>query len=269
MIEFFSYGFIERAMIVGALVSLCAALLGAILVLKRYSMIGDGLSHVGFGAIAIGAAANLTPTYFALPMMIISAFVLLKLSSSSNSKMSGDSAIAIISSSALAIGITVCSVTGMNSDLNSYLFGSILATSKEDAILAVVLAVIIIVSFFIFYNKIFAVTFDDDFAKATGTPTNVYNMVIAVLTALTIVIGMRVMGTLLISALIIFPSLTSMRLFRNFKGVIISSVVISLFCFFTGMIVSFNFDTPTGATVVLVNLAMFIIFWIISKILKR
>ena len=202
-------------------------------------------------------------------MMIISAFVLLKLSSSSNSKMSGDSAIAIISSSALAIGITVCSVTGMNSDLISYLFGSILATSKEDAILAVILAVIIIVSFFIFYNKIFAVTFDDDFAKATGTPTNVYNMVIAVLTALTIVIGMRVMGTLLISALIIFPSLTSMRLFRNFKGVIISSVVISLFCFFTGMIVSFNFDTPTGATVVLVNLAMFIIFWIISKILKR
>ena len=265
MIEFFSYGFIERAMIVGALVSLCAALLGAILVLKRYSMIGDGLSHVGFGAIAIGAAANLTPMYFALPMMIISAFVLLKLSSSSNSKMSGDSAIAIISSSALAIGITVCSVTGMNSDLNSYLFGSILATSKEDAILAIILAVIIIVSFFIFYNKIFAVTFDDDFAKATGTPTNVYNMVIAVLTALTIVIGMRVMGTLLISALIIFPSLTSMRLFRNFKGVIISSVVISLFCFFTGMIVSFNFDTPTGATVVLVNLAMFIIFWIISK----
>ena len=269
MIEFFSYGFIERAMIVGALVSLCAALLGAILVLKRYSMIGDGLSHVGFGAIAIGAAANLTPMYFALPMMIISALILLKLSSSSNSKMSGDSAIAIISSSALAIGITVCSVTGMNSDLNSYLFGSILATSKEDAILAIILAVIIIVSFFIFYNKIFAVTFDDDFAKATGTPTNVYNMVIAVLTALTIVIGMRVMGTLLISALIIFPSLTSMRLFRNFKGVIISSVVISLFCFFTGMIVSFNFDTPTGATVVLVNLAMFIIFWIISKILKR
>ena len=256
-------------MIVGALVSLCAALLGAILVLKRYSMIGDGLSHVGFGAIAIGAATNLTPMYFALPMMIISAFILLKLSSSSNSKMSGDSAIAIISSSALAIGITVCSVTGMNSDLNSYLFGSILATSKEDAILAIILAVIIIVSFFIFYNKIFAVTFDDDFAKATGTPTNVYNMVIAVLTALTIVIGMRVMGTLLISALIIFPSLTSMRLFRNFKGVIISSVVISLFCFFTGMIVSFNFDTPTGATVVLVNLAMFIIFSIISKILKR
>lgn len=157
----------------------------------------------------------------------------------------------------------------MNSDLNSYLFGSILATSKEDAVLSVILAVIIIVSFFVFYNKIFAVTFDDDFAKATGTPTIVYNMVIAVLTALTIVIGMRVMGTLLISALIIFPSLTSMRIFRNFKGVIVSSVVISLFCFFSGMIVSFNFDTPTGATVVLVNLAMFIVFWIISKILKR
>lgn len=267
MFELFSYDFITRAMLVGSLVSLCAALLGAILVLKRYSMIGDGLSHVGFGAIAIGAAANLTPIYFALPMVVIAAFVLLKLSS--NSKMSGDSAIAIISSSSLAIGITVCSVTGMNSDLNSYLFGSILATSKSDAVFAIVLSVIIIGCFFLFYNKIFAVTFDEDFSRATGVKANAYNMLIAVLTALTIVIGMRIMGTLLISALIIFPSLTSMRIFRSFRSVIISSVVISLSCFFIGMVVSFGFDTPTGATVVLANLAVFIVFWVISKVLKR
>ena len=266
MFDLFS-NFITRAVTVGALVSLCAALLGAILVLKRYSMIGDGLSHVGFGAIAIGAAANLTPIYFALPMVVISAFVLLKMSS--NSKMSGDSAIAIISSSSLAIGITVCSVTGMNSDLNSYLFGSILATSKSDAVVAIILSVIIIGCFFLFYNKIFAVTFDEDFSKATGVRTNAYNMLIAVLTALTIVIGMRIMGTLLISALIIFPSLTSMRIFRSFRSVIISSVVVSLFCFFAGMMISFSFDTPTGATVVLVNLALFIVFWVVSKVLKR
>ena len=261
MLDLFS-NFITRAVTVGALVSLCAALLGAILVLKRYSMIGDGLSHVGFGAIAIGAAANLTPIYFALPMVVISAFVLLKMSS--NSKMSGDSAIAIISSSSLAIGITVCSVTGMNSDLNSYLFGSILATSKSDAVFAIILSVIIIGCFFLFYNKIFAVTFDEDFSKATGVRTNAYNMLIAVLTALTIVIGMRIMGTLLI-----FPSLTSMRIFRSFRSVIISSVVVSLFCFFAGMMISFSFDTPTGATVVLVNLVLFIIFWVVSKVLRR
>lgn len=267
MFDIFSYGFVSRAMVVGSLVSLCAALLGAILVLKKYSMIGDGLSHVGFGAITIGAAANLTPIYFALPMVIISAFVLLKISS--NSKISGDSAIAIISSSSLAIGIIVCSLNGMNSDLNSYLFGSIIAISKSDAVMAIVLSVIIIISFFIFYNKIFAVTFDEEFAKATGTKANIYNMIIAVLTALTIVIGMRIMGTLLISALIIFPSLTSMRLFKNFRGVIISSVVVSLVCFFAGMFISFGFNTPAGATVVIVNLILFIVFSVIAKIIRR
>ena len=267
MLDFFSYGFVTRALVVGSLVSLCAALLGAILVLKKYSMIGDGLSHVGFGAITIGAAANLTPIYFALPMVIISAFVLLKISS--NSKISGDSAIAIISSSSLAIGIVVCSLSGMNSDLNSYLFGSIIAIGKTDAVFAIVLSVVIVLSFFIFYNKIFAVTFDEDFAKATGTKSNVYNMIIAVLTALTIVIGMRVMGTLLISALIIFPSPTSMTLFKNFRSVIISSVVVSLVCFFAGMFISFGFNTPAGATVVIINLILFIIFSIVAKIIRR
>lgn len=267
MLELFSYSFITRAMVVGGLVSLCAALLGVILVLKKYSMIGDGLSHVGFGAIAIGAAAGIIPMYFAIPMVVVAAFILLKITS--NSKISGDSAIAIISSSALAVGITVCSLTGMNNDLNSYLFGSILATSHSDAVFAVILSAIIILCFFLLYKKIFAVTFDESFAKATGTKTGLYNMIIAILTALTIVIGMRIMGTLLISALIIFPSLSSMRLFKNFRNVIISSTLVSLFCFFAGMVVSFYFDTPTGATVVLMNLGVFIIFQIISKVIRR
>ena len=271
---YFQYPFVRYALIVGVLIALCSSLLGVTLVLKRFSFIGDGLSHVAFGAMAIASVLNITNNMlFILPVTVICAILLLR--AGQNTRIKGDAAIAMISVGALAIGYLLMNLfstsPNISGDVCSTLFGStsILTLTKGEVWLCAILSVVVVAIFILFYNKIFAVTFDDDFAKATGTPTNVYNMVIAVLTALTIVIGMRVMGTLLISALIIFPSLTSMRLFRNFKGVIISSVVISLFCFFTGMIVSFNFDTPTGATVVLVNLAMFIIFWIISKILKR
>lgn len=211
--EMFSYNFIVRAFIVGTLVSLCAALLGVTLVLKRYSMIGDGLSHVGFGALAVAAALNLAPLEVAVPVIIIAAFLLLRLSE--NSKINGDAAIAIISSTALAIGVVFVSVSGVNTDLNSYLFGSILATTTADAVMCGILALVVIVIFILFYNKIFAVTFDETFSRATGLKTGVYNTVIALLTALTIVIGMRIMGTLLISALIIFPALSSMRVCIN------------------------------------------------------
>ena len=262
--EMFSYNFIVRAFIVGTLVSLCAALLGVTLVLKRYSMIGDGLSHVGFGALAVAAALNLAPLEVAVPVIIIAAFLLLRLSE--NSKINGDAAIAIISSTALAIGVVFVSVSGVNTDLNSYLFGSILATTTADAI-------VVIVIFILFYNKIFAVTFDETFSRATGLKTGVYNTVIALLTALTIVIGMRIMGTLLISALIIFPALSSMRVCKKFKSVILCSGVLSLCCFFVGMCVSYSCDTPTGASVVIVNAAVFLIFRLIefinSKIKKN
>ena len=265
--EMFSYSFIVRAFIVGTLVSFCAALLGVTLVLKRYSMIGDGLSHVGFGALALAAALNLAPLEVAVPVIVRAAFLLLRLSE--NSKINGDAAIAIISSTALAIGVVCVSTSGVNTDLNSYMFGSILAISKEDAVMCVILAVAVIVVYLVFYNKIFAVTFDESFSKATGLKTGVYNTVVAILTALTIVVGMRIMGTLLISALIIFPALSSMRVCKKFKSVIICSGVLSLLCFFAGMCASYSLDTPTGASVVIANALVFVVLWLFEAIYTR
>lgn len=263
-IEMFSYNFIVRAFVVGSLVSLCSALLGVTLVLKRYSMIGDGLSHVGFGALAVAAALNIAPLQIAVPVIIVAAFLLLRLSE--NNKINGDAAIAIISSASLAIGVVCVSVSGVNTDLSSYLFGSILATTNMDALMCAILAVVVIVIYSLFYNKIFAVTFDETFSKATGLKTNAYNTVISLLTALTIVIGMRIMGTLLISALIIFPALSSMRVCKKFKSVIICSGVLSVCCFFVGMFASYFLDTPTGASVVVVNTIVFVIFLIIEAV---
>ena len=261
----FSYSFILRALIVGVLVSLCASLLGVSLVLKRYSMIGDGLSHVGFGAIAVATAFNWAPMEFTIPVVIIAAFLLLRLSE--NSSIKGDSAIAIISTGALAFGILVASMTtGMNTDINSYLFGSILAMTLNDVLLSVVLSAVVIVLFVLFYNKIFAVTFDETFSNATGIRANVYNMLIAILTAITIVLGMRMMGALLISSLIIFPALTSMRVCKHFKTVVIVSAVISIICFLLGLIISYFFFFFTGATVVVINIGIFILFSILGKL---
>lgn len=267
LMEMFSYSFMSRALIVGIPVALCAALLGVSLVLKRYSMIGDGLSHVGFGALAVAAALNLAPLEVAIPVVVLAAFLLLRLSE--NSKIKGDAAIAIISSSALAIGVIVATLNkGMNTDLNNYLFGSILATTPEDAVFSVILSVFVIILFVLFYHKIFAVTFDENFAKATGTRANVYNLIIALLTALTIVVGMRIMGTLLISSLIIFPSLTSMRLCKTFKTVLLCSAVLSVLCFVVGITASFLYETPTGASIVVANIVAFLLFWAVS-FLKR
>ena len=267
LMEMFSYSFMSRALIVGIPVALCAALLGVSLVLKRYSMIGDGLSHVGFGALAVAAALNLAPLEVAIPVVVLAAFLLLRLSE--NSKIKGDAAIAIISSSALAIGVIVATLNkGMNTDLNNYLFGSILATTPEDAVFSVILSVFVIILFVLFYHKIFAVTFDENFAKATGTRANVYNLIIALLTAPTIVVGMRIMGTLLISSLIIFPSLTSMRLCKTFKTVVLCSAVLSVLCFVVGITASFLYETPTGASIVVANIVAFLLFWVVS-FLKR
>ncbi len=260
IINMFQYDFMVRAIIGGILVSLCAALLGVSLVLKRYSMIGDGLSHVGFGSLAIAASLNLvSPLEFAMPVVVISAFFLLRLSS--NSKIKGDAAIALVSTSALAIGITVATMTkSMDSDINSYLFGSILSMSERDMWFSIVLSVIVLALFVVFYNKIFAVTFDENFAKATGTRAGIYNMIIAMLTALTIVVGMKMMGSLLISSLIIFPAITSMRVCKRFITVMISSALVSVVCFFIGLTISYLYSTPVGASIVIVNLAALIIF---------
>ena len=251
--DLFSYSFMLRAVIVGVLVSLCAALLGVSLVLKRYSMIGDGLSHVGFGALSVAVAAGAAPLAVSVPVVVAAAFLLLRISESSSIR--GDSAIALISSASLAAGVIVTSLTtGMNVDVYGYLFGSILAMSEGDVLLSIVLSVIVICLFVLFYNKIFAITFDESFARATGTNTRFYSMLIALLTALTIVVGMRVMGAMLISSFIIFPAMTARRLARSFKGMIFAAAGISLLSFACGMAASYLFDLPTGASVVCASL---------------
>lgn len=265
--EIFSTPILVRALIVGILVSLCAALLGVSLVLKRYSMIGDGLSHVGFGALAIAAVMNLAPMAVAIPVVIIAAFLLLRLSS--NSKIKGDSAIALISTGALAVGVMAVSMShGMNIDLNSYLFGSIISVSGSDVIVSVILSLAVLVMFVLFYTKIFAITFDESFAKATGIKVNFYNMLIALLTAVTIVIGMRLMGSMLISSLIIFPALCSMRIFKSFKSVTICSAVVSVVTFIIGMFISYAADTPCGASIVCVNIVAFALFFVVGAIVS-
>jgi len=260
----FPYQFMQRAVLVGILVSLCAALLGVSLVLKRYSMIGDGLSHVGFGALAIASALGFAPLAFTVPVVVVAAVLLLRLSRSS--RVHGDAAIAIISSSALAIGvITVSLTTGMNTEVSSFMFGSILSLSRSDAQLSVVLSVAVLILFILFYPRIFAVTFDETFSRATGTKADVYNTLLAVLTAVTVVLGMRMMGALLISSLIIFPALSAMRVCKSFKSVVLCSALISVVCFLIGITASYFLETPTGASIVVADLAAFGIFSLLGK----
>ncbi len=266
--ELLSYSFILRSLAAGILIALCASLLGVILVLKRYSMIGDGLSHVGFGALAVAAAMNAAPLQVAIPVVVIAAFFLLRISESG--KLKGDAAIALISSGSLAIGVMVVSVTsGMNTDLMNYLFGSILAISRSDLLLSAGLCLIVLILYLCFYNKLFAVTFDETFARATGIKAGFYNMLIAFLTAITVVLGMRMVGALLISSLIIFPSLTAMRLCKRFRTVVIASAVISVGCFLVGMFASYRYNTPAGATIVVCNLILFALFSIIGLFVRR
>lgn len=262
--EMLSFDFIVRALAVGILVSLCASLLGTSLVLKRYSMIGDGLSHVGYGALAVAAAFNLAPLQVAIPVVIIAAFFLLRLSQ--NSKLKGDALIAIISCSALSIGMIVVSLFEVNIDVNSYMFGSILSLQEEDVILSVISSFVVIILYVLFYKRIFAVTFDESFSKATGIKTGIYNGLIAILTAVVIVVGMRLMGALLISGLIIFPSLSAMRICKSYRGVTVFSAAISVISFIIGLFITFYLPVPTGACIVITNLAAFIICTIIGKI---
>ena len=259
MTEMVSYPFMVRALVAGILISLCASVLGVTLVLKRYSMIGDGLSHVGFGALAIAAALNMAPLAVAIPIVIAAAIILLRLTESS--KIKGDAAIAVFSTGALAIGVTIVSLTtGMNVDLYSYMFGSILAMSMSDVVLSVVLSILVLILYVFLYEKIFAVTFDETFARATGTKTGFYNMAIAVLTAVTVVLGMKMMGAMLISSLIIFPGLTAMRICKSFKSVIFCAVAVSVISFVIGITVSYVYATPAGASIVIVDIILFALF---------
>lgn len=264
-LEMLSYPFMRRALIVGVLVALCASLLGVSMVLKRYSMIGDGLSHVGFGSLAIATALHKAPLPISLVIVVITAFLLLRIKD--NSKIKGDAAIAIISTGSLAFGVMAISLsTGMNTDVCNYLFGSILGVNQNELYLTIILSIFVIVIFILCYNRIFAVTFDETFAKVTGTKTDIFNMLIALLTSFTIVLGMRTMGALLISSLIIFPALTSMQLIKQFRLVVICSSILSLICFLTGLTISYLYATPTGATIAILNIIFFIIFSVIALI---
>ena len=270
LVFYFQYPFVWYALIVGVLIALCSSLLGVTLVLKRFSFIGDGLSHVAFGAMAIASVLNFSNNMlFVMPVTVICAVLLLRTGQST--KIKGDAAIAMISVGALAVGYLLMNVfsTGSNisGDVCSSLFGStsILTLTTSEVWLCVVVSVIVVALFTVFYHKIFAVTFDESFAKATGVNVSLYNVLIAVLTAITIVIGMRMMGAMLISSLIIFPALTSMRVFKSFRGVVIASGILSLICFFGGMVMSYTYSTPAGASVVVVDLAAFLLFSLIQR----
>lgn len=265
IVEILSYPFARRALIVGFLLSVGAALLGVNLVLKRFSMLGDGLSHVSFGAAAVGLACGVAPLQFSIPIVIVAAFLLLRLKQ--NSKINGDAATAIVSSSALAVGITVASLTtGMNTDISNYMFGSILALGKSEVTISAVCGALIIAAYILFYQKIFTTAFDENFAAVTGVKVKWYNSITAILTAVIVVIGMRVMGALLISSIITFPALSSMRICKHYKCTVISAAVVSVISFLLGILLSFAFDIPAGAAVVLTNLAAFLILSLVGRV---
>ena len=263
--EMLSYPFLVRAIMVGLLVALCASLLGVSLVLKRFSMIGDGLSHVGFGALAIASVANIAPLYLAIPVCIAASFLLLRMSESTRIK--GDAAIAMLSAGALAIGVMVVSMTtGMNTDVYNYMFGSILSLSASDATLSIALSGVVLVLFVLFYPRLFAVTFDESFSRATGIPTRAYNAALATLASVTVVLGMRMMGALLISSLIIFPVLMAMRIGKRYLSVTLLSAAVAVVGFLLGMLVSYVYEAPSGASIVCVNIALFVLFAIAGAI---
>ena len=269
---YFQYDFVKYALIAGVLVSLCAALLGVSLVLKRFSMIGDGLSHVAFGAIAIAAVLDIAPMYFTLPVTIVAAIILLRMGQ--NSKIKGDAAIAMLSAGALAAGYLLMNIFSTNANISgdvcTTLFGStsILTLSKNDVYTCIILAFVVIAAYTLFYNRIFSVTFDENFATATGTHSAVYNLSLAVITAVVIVIAMNLVGALLISALVIFPALSAMRVFRSFRSVTVCAAAIAVFCSVTGILLSVLFDTPVGATIVAADVAVFAVFAAAGKIRK-
>ena len=273
LIHYFSFSFVQYAFIVGVLISLCSSLLGVTLVLKRFSFIGDGLSHVAFGAMAIAAVLNLSNNmYLVLPFTVIAALLLLR--PGKNTKIQGDAAIAVISVSSLALGYLLMNVfsssANLAGDVCSTLFGStsILTLTKAEVYLCVILSIAVIAAFIVFYNKIFAVTFDENFAQAVGTHASLYNLVIAVIIAIIIVLAMNLVGSLLISALVIFPALSAMRVLRSFKSVIICSAAVSVVCSVSGLLISILAGTPVGSTIVAVNLFVFVVFSVAGKFLK-
>lgn len=273
LMEYFQYPFVRYALIVGVLIALCSALMGVTLVLKRFSFIGDGLSHVAFGAIAVASVLDLgNDMFFVLPVTIICAILLLRMGQ--NAKIKGDAAIAMLSVGALAIGYLLMNLfstsTNLSGDVCSTLFGStsILTLTRQEVWLCVGLSIVVVAVFLLFYHKIFAVTFDETFARATGVKVGVYNLLIAVIIAVIIVLAMNLVGSLLVSALVIFPALSAMRLFRSFASVTVCSAVLSIVCAAAGIIISILAGTPVGSTIVAVDILAFAIFSLAGRAAK-
>lgn len=264
IINLLNYTFIQRALICGITISVCAALIGVILVLKNYSMIGHGLGEVGFASITLAVAFNLPPLYVSLPIVLIAATIIMIISQKKGE--SGDTQIALVSTGALATGIIITSIsTGFNIDVSNYMFGSILSMTKSDVIISIILSIAVFAVYMIYYNRLFMITYDENFAKAKGINVTFYQFLISFLTALIVVLGMRMMGTLLISSLIIFPAIIAKGLTNSFKELIVISGIISVICFILGILISFFLSFPTGASIVLV----YIILLLITKITKK
>lgn len=271
LIEYLQYPFVVNALIVGVLVAFCSSLLGVTLVLKRFSFIGDGLSHVAFGGVAIAIAFNMNKSsmFIALPITIICAIILLR--SGEKVKISGDAQIALVSVGALALGYLIINKfstsANISSDVCTTLFGStsILTLSQEEVILCVVLSILVAIFFLLFYNKLFSMTFDENFSRAIGVNVDLYNLIMAIVIAVIIVLAMNLVGSILISALVIFPALSSMQVFKSFKAVTISAAIYSVITSLLGIIVSILFNTPVGSTIVAIDIIGFMIFWILGK----
>ena len=263
IINLLEYSFVQRALIAGSLISVCASILGVILVLKHYSLIGHGLSEIGFASLSIAAALKISAIYITAPAVIVAAFVIMFVSV--KFKTAGDIAIAVASSAALAMGVIISSLSGSASNMSSYLFGSVLALSESDLIFAVILAVVVILAFVIFYNRLFLITYNEDYARSLGINITFYQALISILTALIVVTGMRIMGTLLISGVIILPAVSAKSLASGFKSLVIISAIISFIAFVAGLILSFVLNLPAGAGVILTNTIILILVKVCIK----
>ncbi len=265
IIEALQYDFILKALLVGSLISICCSCLGVFLVLKKFSMIGDGLAHVSFATVAIALLLSASQLIVSIPIVILASFLILKLNEKAD--LHGDAAIGLVSSFSIALGVLISSMAkGFNVDLMSYLFGSILVISDMDVRISIALSVVVILMVFFFYNSLVAITYDEEFAKVMGLNTNAMNYLVAMLTSITIAAGIRVVGTMLISSLIIFPTVTALQLSRGFKGTIIISSIVSVSCVIMGVFLSFIFNLPTGACIVILNALCFAIFFCIKKL---
>jgi len=265
IVEALKYNFMLKALLVGSLIALCCSFLGIFLVLKKLSLIGDGLAHVSFATVAIALLFSASPLLFSIPLVMLASFAILKLNDKAD--LHGDAAIGLIASFSIAAGVLIASLSqGFNVDLMSYLFGSILVISNMDVIVSVILAAVVLATVIFFYNSLYAMTYDEEFATVIGINTKLMNYMIAALTSITIALGIRVVGTMLISSLIVFPTVTALQVAKGFKGTMLISSLVSVSCVIVGVFASFVFNLPTGAAIVMLNALCFVVFFGIRKL---